>query len=364
MSFGVGSVLDEVGALDRRDPGGMLRHIAALPQQLQAGWRLTRELHLPDAYGEARSVAVLGMGGSAIAGDLLRAIFVDRLRVPVVSVRDYELPVWVDSDTLVVAVSHSGSTEETISALSAALERRCPVVALTTGGPLGDVATRVDLPRVVYPDDSPPRAAVGYTMAGLAGILERAGVLPLTDAEVDAAANASATIGRACAPEVSTDGNLAKQLAWTLVDRVAVIEAGGFLAPVARRWKAQLNENAKSTAVAEELPEATHNTVVGYEQPDTVRDHLYVLFLSGSFDHPRNSLRLSLSTEVLATAGVAYQIVPLGGDSRLEQACWAITLGDYVSAYLALLYGVDPTPVEAISHIKLGMRAADQESED
>jgi glucose/mannose-6-phosphate isomerase len=364
VSFGAGAVLDEVDALDRRDPGGMLRHIGALGQQLRAGWALTRELSLPDAYGEPRAVAVLGMGGSAIAGDLLRGVFVDRLRAPLVSVRDYELPAWVGRDTLVVAVSHSGSTEETISALSTALERRCPVVALTTGGPLGDVATRVDLPRVVYPDDSPPRAALGYTLAGLAGILERAGVLTLNDAEIDAAANASSTIARACAPEVSTDGNLAKQLAWTLVDRLPVIEAGGSLAPVARRWKAQLNENAKSAAIAEELPEATHNTVVGHEQPDSLRDHLYVLFLAGSFDHPRNGMRMSLSTELLAAVGIAYQIVPLGGDSRLEQACWATTLGDYVSAYLALLYGVDPTPVEAISHIKMGMKAADQESED
>jgi glucose/mannose-6-phosphate isomerase len=364
VSFGVGSVLDEVGAFERRDPGGMLRHIGALPQQLRTGWELSRELRLPEAYGELRSVAVLGMGGSAIAGDLVRGTFVDRLRLPLVSVRDYELPAWVGRDTLVIAVSHSGSTEETISALSTALERRCPVVALTTGGPLGDVAQRVDLPRIVYPLDCPPRAAAGYTLAGLAGILERAGALSIDQAEIEAAANAASTVSRACAPEVSTDGNLAKQLAWTLVDRLPVVEAGGFLAPVARRWKAQLNENAKSAAIAEELPEATHNTVVGYEQPDSLRDHLYVLFLAGSFDHPRNSLRLSLSTELLAAVGIAYQVVPLGGDSRLEQMCWGVTLGDYVSAYLALLYGVDPTPVEAITHIKAGMKAADQESED
>jgi glucose/mannose-6-phosphate isomerase len=362
MSFGVGSVLDEVAALDRRDPGGIIRHIGELPRQLEAGWRLTREMRLPEGYRQCRAIAVLGMGGSAIAGDIVRGIFSDRLRAPLVSVRDYELPAWVGRDTLVVAVSHSGATEETISAVSAALERRCPVVAVTTGGPLGEVTARVDLPRVVYPADGPPRVALGYTLAALTGILQRADLLDVGEQEVTAAAAGAATVARACGPKVSTEGNLAKQLAWTLVDRLPVVEAGGFLAPVARRWKTQLNENAKVAAVAEELPEATHNTVVGYEQPDTLRDHLYVLFLAGSFDHPRNSLRLSLSTELLATAGIAYQVVPLGGDSRFEQACWAITLGDYVSAYLALLYGVDPTPVEAITHIKEGMRAADQDN--
>ncbi len=364
MSFGVGSVLDEVATLDRRDPGGMLRHVAEMPRQLEIGWGLTRDLTLPESYAGARAVAVLGMGGSAIAGDLVRGIFADRLRLPVVSVRDYELPAWVGRDTLVVAVSHSGATEETIAATSAALERRCPVVAVTTGGPLGDVAARVQLPRVIYPDDCPPRAAVGYTLAALTGLLRQAGVLQVDQSELAAAGAASATVSRACAPGVATDGNLAKQLAWTLVDRLPVVEAAGYLAAVTRRWKAQLNENGKSAAVAEELPEATHNTVVGYEQPENLRDHLYVLFLTGSFDHPRNSHRLSLSTELLAAAGIAYQVVPLGGDSRFEQACWAITLGDYVSAYLALLYGVDPTPVEAIGHIKAGMQEADQESED
>lgn len=364
MSFGVGSVLDEVAALDRRDPAGMLRQIGALPAQMEAAWNLTRELRLSEAHTAARAVAVLGMGGSAIAGDLVRGIFAERLRRPLVSVRDYELPAWVDRETLVVAVSHSGSTEETINALSAALERRCPVVAITTGGPLGDVAERVDLPRLIYPDAGAPRAALGYTLVLLAGLLERAGMLELSEAEVRAAAVASVTVGRACGPDVATEGNLAKQLAWTLVDRLPVVEAAGYLAPVARRWKAQLNENAKSAAVAEELPEATHNTVVGYEHPDTLRDHLYVVFLTGSFDHPRNSRRLSLSTELLAAAGIAYQVLPLGGDSRLEQACWAISLGDYVSVYLALLYGIDPGPVEAIAHVKAGMQAADEEDED
>jgi glucose/mannose-6-phosphate isomerase len=364
VSFGVGSVLDDARALGRRDPGGMIGRVAELPGQIEAAWQLSRELRLPDDHRAARAVAVLGMGGSAIAGDLVRGVYLDRLRVPLVSVRDYELPAWVGRETLVVAVSHSGGTEETINALTVALERRCPVVAITTGGPLGEVAERVDLPRLLYPDNSPPRAALGYTLFLLAGLLERAGMLDLGEAEVRAAAAASAHVSQECGPDAATDGNTAKQLAWTLVDRLPVVEASGFLAPVARRWKTQLNENAKSTAIAEELPEATHNTVVGYEQPDTLRDRMYVVFLAGPSDHPRNSVRLSLSTELLAAAGIAYQVLPVGGESRLEQACSAVTLGDYVSAYLALLYGLDPTPVEAIAHVKGGMRAADLAGED
>jgi glucose/mannose-6-phosphate isomerase len=364
MGTRTGNVLDEVAALGHRDPGGMLARVGELADQMEWAWQKSRELELSDAHRGTRAVAVLGMGGSAAAGDLVRGAFSDRLTVPLVSVRDYELPAWVDQRTLVVAVSHSGATEETISALSAALERRCPVVVITTGGPLGEVASRVNLPRLMYPNQSAPRAALGYTLVLLAGLLERAGMLDLDEAEIRAAAEAVRSVSAINGPDAPTDGNVAKQLAWSLVDRLPIIEAGGFLAPVARRWKTQLNENANSIAAAEELPEATHNAVVGYEQPDTLHDHLYVVFLAGPSDHPRNSRRASLSTELLASVNISYQTVSLGGDGRLAQACSGICLGDYVSVYLALLYGVDPTPVEAIAHVKAGMSADDMAGDE
>ena len=359
----VGRSLDVVG-LERRDPGRMLHNIARFPAQLDEAWQIAAGIELTERHRAAHAVAALGMGGSAIATDIVRAVFADRLRVPVVSVRDYELPAWVGPDTLVVAVSHSGSTEETISSLSAALERRCPVAVITTGGALGDVAGRVGLPRLMYPDQTQPRAALGYTLVLLARLLESAGLLDFERRELDEAVEAAQATVRACAPDVPTESNPAKQLAWSLLDRLAVIEASGFLVPVAYRWKTQINENAKAHAVTEQLPEATHNTVVGYDQPDTLRDHLYVVFLASSADHPRNSLRATLSTELLAAVGIAYQVVPVGGEGRLAQACSAIVLGDYVSTYLALLYGVDPTPVEAIAHVKARLTARPEEPDD
>jgi glucose/mannose-6-phosphate isomerase len=359
VKIGAGRALDEAAAIGRRDAGGMFGRIADMPRQMREARHIGRGLQLPDSHRATRAAAVLGMGGSAIAGDLLRGIFADRLRAPLMSVRDYDLPAWVDRQTLVIAVSHSGATEETIAALSAALERRCPVIVITTGGPMRDVADRVELPRLVYPNQSPPRAAIGYSLVLLAAALEAAGMLDLADEELEAGIEAAASAARAFGPDSPTEGNIAKQLAWTLVGRLPVVEGSGHLAPVARRWKAQLNENAKSLAVAEELPEATHNTVVGYEQPDGLHDHLYVLFLAGALDHPRNNLRASLSSELLAAVGVSYQTVAIPGEGRLGQACAGITLGDYVSTYLALLYGIDPTPVDAIDHVKGGMSAAD-----
>jgi glucose/mannose-6-phosphate isomerase len=358
------ALLENAEAIKRRDPGGMLRSIAAFPDQMRAGWGLSRQLAVPELYREAKNAAILGMGGSAVCGDLVRGIFSDRLRIPLVSVRDYELPAWVDSSTLVIAVSHSGATEETITALTAALERRAQVAVITTGGPIGDVAKKVNLPRLVYPNETPPRAALGYTLLLLSGLLERAGMLELSDAEVDEAIGAAQTVAASCAADAHASTNLAKQLAWSLLDRLPVIEGSGFMAAVARRWKTQINENSNSAAAAEELPEATHNTVVGYEQPETMRDHEYVVFLASASDSARNRERTRLSMELLRASTIDCQRVAFDDAGRFAQACAAISLGDYVSFYLALLYGVDPSKTEALTLVKTQMGEFDPLAEE
>ena len=148
--------------------------------------------------------------------------------------------------------------------------------------------------------------------------------------------------------------------AWSLVDRFVVVSAAGFLAPVARRWKTQLNENGKATAVYEELPEATHNTVVGFEQPETLRDHLAVVFLRSQLDHPRNALRAQLTGDLVETGHIWHTFVEAEGEGRLGQALSTVVLGDYVSVYVAFMYAMDPTPVDVIEHIKGQMALADQ----
>src|SRR3972149_4050185 len=151
------AVLDDAVALAGFDRSGMLEAIASLPTQLRDGWARTRGLPLPASHRGAHSVAGLGMGGSAIAGDLVRGVFAERLRVPLITIRDYELPAFAGPGTLVVASSYSGATEETIAAPTTALERRCPVVIVPPGGPLLEVARRAELPHLTFPGRGPPR---------------------------------------------------------------------------------------------------------------------------------------------------------------------------------------------------------------
>jgi glucose/mannose-6-phosphate isomerase len=163
-----------------------------------------------------------------------------------------------------------------------------------------------------------------------------------------------------CGPAVPTAENPAKQLAWSLVDRMVVVCAAGHLAPVGRRWKTQLNENGKTAAVFEELPEATHNTVVGFEQPESLRDHLAVVFLRSPLDHPRDRLRSVLVGDVVETGHIWHTSVEAEGEGRLGQALSAVVVGDYVSVYLAFMYAIDPTPIDVIAHIKQQLALADQ----
>ena len=271
------------------------------------------------------------MGGSAVCGDLVRAIFTDRLRVPLVSVRDYDLPSGSGSRRWSSPSSHRARPRRRSARSRTALERRCPVAVITTGGPIGEVAKQVDLPRLLFPNESPPRAALGYTIM-LADGHARARRLPrIDDPRSSRRSTRRARLATSCAADMPTETNLAKQLAWSLLDRLPVIEGSGCMAAVARRWKTQINENANSAAASEELPEATHNTVVGYEQPETMRDHQYVVFLASDADTRAiasgRGCRLSCSRRRASTFSASRSTVRAAS----RQACAAISLGDYVS---------------------------------
>jgi glucose/mannose-6-phosphate isomerase len=346
------AALDDLTLLRRWDASGMTARVGEIPRQIREGWAQTRRLTLPQAYRDATDVVVLGMGGSAIGADLVRGIFADRLRVPIVVVRDYDLPAFARDTTLVVASSHSGATEETLSATEQAIARACPIAVIATGGPLAERATADALPLLRFDPEPQPRLAVGWGVVLLAGLLERAGFLSVDDAEIDEAASRAAERFAACAPDVPTERNPAKQLAFAAVDRLAAAVGAGHLAAVARRWKTQLNENAKSWGAWDELPEATHNTVAGLREPDTMREHLFVALLGSPDDHPRTALRRGLLGDLLEQSGTAVARVDAEGSSRLAQAFDLIVLGDLVTIYLACLYGIDPTPVEAIAAVK------------
>ncbi len=344
--------LDDLGVYRRLDPANMLEHLRGLPQQCHTAWHKAKNFELPRDYARIDKVVILGMGGSAIGGDLLRN-FISRLTKPIVFVtRDYDLPAFVDERTLIIASSYSGNTEETLSAFSQALERKCKKLAMTTCGKLKALARNAKVPLFVIDHTSQPRAAIGYSFIPLVAFLQKLGFLKDKTSEVEAMTRDLEKLLGELKETIPTSSNPAKQLATKLQGKIAVIYGAGILSKVARRWKTQINENSKSWAFHETFPELNHNAVVGYQFPAELASKLYVVLLRSPSLHPRTLIRYQVTCELLEQNSISHQLIDSQGESELSQMMSLIYLGDWVSYYLAILYQTDPTPVKVIDYLK------------
>jgi glucose/mannose-6-phosphate isomerase len=344
--------LDDIALLQRMDPGEMGRRISELPAQCREARSLAQKHSLPDDYGQAEAIVILGLGGSAIGGDLVRVLVRDECPVPIFVNRDYDLPGFVNNRTLVVASSYSGNTEETLAAFHATLERGAMPLAITTGGQLGEICKRKSLPQITFDYESQPRAALGYSLVIILTVLQELGLVTDRSEHLDEAIRTMEQLQAQLAVTVPETSNPAKQLARRLEGRLAVFYGAGHLAEVARRWKCQSNENSKSWAFWEVLPELNHNAVVGYEFPESLAPNVHVLMLASDLYPPRHQVRMEVTAEILAQKGIAYEVLHIQGKNHLSQILWAIHFGDFVSYYLAALHGADPTPVATIAYLK------------
>jgi glucose/mannose-6-phosphate isomerase len=344
--------LDDVSALRKADKKDMLGHVGALAKQCRDAWAEVRDLALPQRHMETNNVIVTGMGGSAIGGDLAAAVVEAHTSLPIHVLRDYGLPAYANRHSLVIASSYSGKTEETLSSFRAARERGCALVAVTTGGDLAGLAAEWGVPLVTFEYDSQPRAALGHSLMSMLGVLRARGLAGDVDADLEEALPILAAQDARLAPTSPKAGNLAKKLAGDLAGRVPIVVGAGPLAPVARRWKTQFNENAKAWAYFEPLPEMDHNALSGIEFPAGAPDWLRLVFLESGGMHARNQLRVTFTQQILEKHGATCHRVSVPGESPLAQILAAIQIGDYVSCYLAFLYGTDPTEIGAIVSLK------------
>ncbi|MBI2863387.1 MAG: bifunctional phosphoglucose/phosphomannose isomerase [Chloroflexi bacterium] len=335
--------------IDRED---MIGRIRELPQQCRDAWQNVMAFQMPPEYADANEVIVLGMGGSAIGGDLLRTYVASECEVPVVVWRDYEAPGFLDGNSLVIASSYSGNTEETLSAFAQAVDLGAQVVAITTGGSLKEKAERSGVPLLLFDYKAQPRAALGHSLIPLIGVTQKLGFIADKSSEVEEAAQVLAELGKTLDLDVPTADNPAKQLAHKLFGRLPVVYGAGFLSEVARRWKGQFNENSKGWAAFDVLPELNHNAVVGYRFPLAIAKAALVIMLTSPSLHPRVLKRYRITEEIMKRAGVEYTSVESKGSGTLARMLSSVYIGDFVSYYLAVLNQVDPTPVEIISFLK------------
>jgi glucose/mannose-6-phosphate isomerase len=348
--------LDDLELFRKLDPDDMLGHIAGLPDQLEAAWNLGNSLSLPEWDG-LRQVVVCGMGGSAIGADLLAAYTAPVMPTPLIVWRDYDLPAFVGGpETLVIASSHSGNTEEVLSGFERALERGARLLAMSTGGELARRSQQRDLPYWRFEHRGQPRAAVGYSYGLLLVALTRLGLIPDLSAEVAAAAAAMRLQQSSIGAEMPVVRNPAKRMAGQLVGRWPTVIGAELLAPVARRWRTQIGEIAKAVAQFEALPEADHNMLAGIVNPEALFGQTMVVFLQAPLIHPRNQLRIEATRQALMVEGFNTDVIQATGETRMAQQWTSLHFGDYTAFYLAMAYGVDPTPVAAIEALKALLR--------
>jgi glucose/mannose-6-phosphate isomerase len=344
--------LDNTSVIRQFDKLGMLDHLHGFPEQCQKAWENVQKFKLPHEYTGISNVVIVGMGGSAIGGDIARRLAMAESKLPVWVHRDYGLPAFVDASTLIIASSYSGNTEETISAFIKSLGTGAKKLAITSGGKLQELAQKEGIPVFVIDYQAPPRAAFPHSFIPLVGIFQKLGLLADKSADLQEAMDVLKRLSGDLVETKPTTSNPAKQLADKLRGHIAVTYGAEMLSEVARRWKGEFNENSKAWAFFENFPELNHNAIVGYEFPAEARERILVFMLRSSTIHSRNLLRYEVTAKLLAKAGIAYEFVEARGKSALAQVLSLVHLGDYASFYLSMLNEVDPTSTDAINLVK------------
>jgi len=347
--------IDDVEQIRATDPGNMYNRIFDLPEQMEEALKIATAWDIsPDDFSEIKNIVVIGMGGSAIGGDLVRTLLSSQLLIPFQICRHYQLPEYVDDETLVIASSYSGNTEETLSALDDALQRKAMIAAISTGGMLDDIAKLNDIPVANIPEGLQPRAAIGYSFVPLLIFLEKIGLVKDMVAQVKQTAKLLGSLRENYIESEPSEKNPAKRMAAQIHGRISIIYSGPTLTDVvAVRWKGQICENAKNMAFANQYAEFNHNELVGWSDSiEAHRDHLAVIQLIDADDHPRIARRMEIVGKLIEKQGVPVIEARSIGKTALERMFSLIQLGDFVSYYLAILHEVDPTPVDVIETLK------------
>lgn len=331
------------------DGSGQFADTLALADQLgDALWRV--ESAGIAAHDSPGGLVVAGVGGSGIGGLLARVALGDHASRPILLARGYGLPPWTTPDTTVLCASYSGETEETLACFEAAGALGTRRVVATTGGRLAQLAREEDVPVIPLPAGFQSRSAVAYMLVSALEVAALCGAGPRVAAEIDVAAGHLRALGEQWGP-ASGGNSKAKALACALHETIPVIVGSALTGPVSYRWKTQINANAKVHAFSNMLPEADHNELAGWSGGGELGPYTAV-FLDDSGTHPRMKARMELTQRIVSAHARGTYRVESVGETALERVLSLVLLGDLVSLYMAVLRGVDPTPVEAISKLK------------
>ena len=339
------------------DPSNMTDLVISFPEQCRDAIDIGQQIDI-NPPNNINSILVTGLGGSAVGGDYLQILFNRFGCIPVAVNRDYDIPSWVNKETLVFANSYSGNTEETLSAYSQAKVKGAHVFCLTSGGQLMSRAKDDGYPVITIPGGQPPRASLGYMFLPMVIMFMKWGWLPMGNSSQHTFDQLTGLRDDANI-DIPTEINFAKQLAVNLFGNLPLIYGESYKAVIANRWKCQFNENTKILAYANAYPELTHNEIMGWEQAKLQADNLAVLTLTDGLESPKMKTRMHVMTEKMNSAAfqqvIEFNVKHSGGSETgdfLDRMLRMTYLADFVSIYLAALYKVDPYIIGSINDLK------------
>ncbi len=343
-------VLDDIEKIRAVDKSGMINFCVEAPKHYRQAIDITQQITVN--YPVPDNIIVAGMGGSAIGGDLLKDWARNRLIVPIEVNREYYLPQYADKKTLVILTSYSGDTEESLSAFRDALKRECMVYCISSGGALLKYAKKHGVPYLQVPGGMPPRAALPYMLVPLLVFMEKAGLVKGVKEELDEAVKLLEKISNENGPETTAIYNFAKNVAENIGDSTPCAYGFGVFRSVAQRFKQQFNENSKSASKWETFPELDHNEIVGWEGRGEQCKWFSVIFIRDVDEPVEIESRIETTKAIMERTGLVMFDLEVQGKSTLAKMLSTVVIGDFISVYLAVLRGTDPTPVRSINYLK------------
>lgn len=352
------NILDNLQKITEIDTEGMLETEEKFYQQLLDAREVAVGADLKKIKEKNfKGIAFLGMGGSGFAGDIIKALIKDDINIPVEIVKGYNLPSFIKNGWLVISISYSGNTEETISAASQALERECEVVGICSGGELEKICIRNEKTIIKIPSGMQPRGAIGYLFFPAYLMLDNLNIISIPYGDIEEALDLIKEKAGLYSRETASDKNPAKKLALKISANLPIVYGTeGILSAVAYRLKCEINENSKTPCWCNEFPELNHNETVGWERLKDITGKFIILALREEDENIRIKTRIDITLNLIKDNVNEIIDIPVEGKSKLAKVLSTMYLGDIASVYLALLYGINPGPVEKIESLKAELK--------
>jgi glucose/mannose-6-phosphate isomerase len=348
-------VLDDIRIYAKHDPDDIGFGIDRLAEQVHMAWHDAQEVAIPKTYAKVKHIVVVGMGGSALGAHVLQDLFQKKGKMPFSIVRDYSIPAWVGTDALVILSSYSGTTEEVLAAADDARKKKAKLLVIAAGGTLAAWAKKHEVPAYIFtPGDlaKQPRLGIGFSFAGILGLLARAGISLAKEEDIRRAISAMAEVTDLCANDVAFDENPAKQVAAAIAEKHVLVVGAEHLGGNAHIFANQINETGKQFATYFVLPELNHHLLESFSHPKDFSKNTAMLFLHSSLYHPRTRKRFTVTADMGEEIGIHVVDYVARGKDLLEEACEVLQFSSYVSWYLAMMNKEQTTAIPYVDAFK------------